>query len=258
MFRFFQNKPLLDEESIQWMFDCFAWALRNFDAKVFFIETRLVTPTNECFPGKEHSEHAKANLILQQVKRYAGMANWPLQLAGQQGGEMAVPSPPFAGPVRGQHALAPVTAGTSVVLPVSYQPELLRNPQALIANYAQRLAHYLGGTAREAPPGGEENWPHVTELLGVFMGFGLMFANTAYHVRVSSCGSCQGPAAVRINYLSQFDIAYALAIFSVLKQIPAKDVMRHLKKTLHPFFNKAVKDAIAHEAELDRLKEFQP
>ncbi|MCI0506421.1 MAG: hypothetical protein L0Z73_09970 [Gammaproteobacteria bacterium] len=257
MFNFFQTKPLLDEESIQWMFDCFGWALRNFDPRVFFDETILVTPTNECFPGKEHSEHGKANLILQQVKRYAGMANWPLQLAQQQGGEMAVPSLPFAGAAWGQHALAPVTAEASVYLPVTYQPELLRNPQALIANYAQLLAHYLGGTAREAPPGGEENWPHVTELLGVFMGFGLMFANTAYRVRVSSCGSCQGPVAERRNYLSQFDITYALAIFSVLKQIPAKEVIKHLKKTLHPFYKNALKDVTAHEAELVRLKGFQ-
>jgi len=257
MFGFFQNKPLLDEESIQWMFDCFAWALRNFDAKVFFTETTLVTPTNDCFPGEEDSELVKANLILQQVKRHAGMANWPVYLAGQQDYETAIPRLSFAEAARGQHALAPVAKESNVSLPVTYQPELLPNPQALIANYAQLLAHYLGGSARELPPGGAENWPHLTELLGVYLGFGLMFANTAYHVRVSSCGSCQGPAAERENYLSQFDITYALALFSVLKQIPNHEVLKYLKKTLRPFYKKAVKDVSGHKAELARLKEFQ-
>ena len=140
---------------------------------------------------------------------------------------------------------------------VVYQPELLRNPQALIANYAQLLAHYLGSTAQQPPPGGTDNWPHVTELLGVYLGFGLMFANTAYNVRVSSCGSCQGPTAERVNYLSQYDISYALAIFSVLKDIPNKHVTAYLKKTLHPFYKKAVKDVMGRVEALNKLKEFK-
>ncbi|WP_455207664.1 hypothetical protein [Kaarinaea lacus] len=257
MFSLFQTKPLLDEESIQWMFDCYAWALRNFDAKVFFNETILVVPNNECFPGKEESVYGRANLILQQVKRHAGMAAWPVQLVEEQDYVNAIPQLSFEGTVRGQHALAPKSVQANTSLLATYQPELLRNPQALIANYTQLLAHYLGGTTGEMPPGGAENWPHVTELLGVFMGFGLMFANTAYNVRVSSCGSCQGPAAQRTNYLSQFDITYALAIFAVLKQIPTKDVTRYLKKTLHPFYKKAVKDVMGQQEELFKLKEFQ-
>ena len=82
MFNLFQKSPLLDEASIQWMFDCYAWALRHFDAKVFFNETILVVPTNDCFPGEGDSPYAKADLILQQVKHHAGMGNWPVMMAG--------------------------------------------------------------------------------------------------------------------------------------------------------------------------------
>ena len=257
MFNLFQKSPLLDEASIQWMFDCYAWALRHFDAKVFFNETILVVPTNDCFPGEGNSPFAKADLILQQVKHHAGMGNWPLQLVEEQDYVNAVPQLAFEGAVRGQHALAPRPADANSRLLATYQLELLRNPQALIANYAQLLSHYLGGATRDLPPGGMENWPHVTELLGVFMGFGLMFANTAYQARVSSCGACQGPIIQRTNYLSQFDITYALAIFAVLKQIPNKDVTKYLKKTLHPFYKKAVKDVMGREEELQRLMGFQ-
>ncbi|WP_455221233.1 hypothetical protein [Kaarinaea lacus] len=257
MFSFFQKSPLLDDASIQWMFDCYAWALRHFDAKVFFNETILVVPTNSCFPGEGHSAYDKADLILQQVKRHAGMSNWPVQLVEERDFENTNPQLAFSGTVRGQHALAPQTSEVNARLHASYQAELLRNPQALIANYAQLLGHYLGATTHDMPPGGVENWPHVTELLGVFMGFGLMFANTAYQARVSSCGACQGPIVQRTNYLSQFDITYALAIFTVLKQIPSKEVTKYLKKTLHPFYKKAVKDVMGREEELRRLKEFQ-
>jgi len=254
MFSLFQKSPILDEASIQWMFDFYAWALRHFDADVFFNETILVTPTNDCFPGEGQSPSEKAHLILEQVKRHAGMDRWPVQLVEEDDYERTAPQLAFNGTVRGQHALAPQA---SSALHATYQPQLLRNPQALIANYAQLLGHYLGSSSHEMPPGGVENWPHVTELLGVFMGFGLMFANTAYQARVSSCGACQGPITQRTNYLSQFDITYALAIFSVLKQTPAKSVTKHLKKTLHPFYKKAVKDVAGREEELQRLKEMK-
>lgn len=257
MFSLFQKSPILDEASIQWMFDFYTWALRHFDAGVFFHETILVTPTNDCFPGEGHSPYEKAHLILEQVKLHAGMNRWPVQLVEEHEYEQTAPQLAFSGTVRGQHALAPQASGVGARLLATYQPELLRNPQALIANYAQLLGHYLGSTTHDMPPGGVENWPHVTELLGVFMGFGLMFANTAYQARVSSCGACQGPITQRTNYLSQFDITYALAIFTVLKQIPAQNVTKHLKKTLHPFYKKAVKDVLGRKEELERLKEFK-
>lgn len=262
MMSLFQSKPLLDEESIQWMLDCYSWALQNFDAGVFFNETSLVVPSNEYFSGEEESPEGKAKLILEQVKRYAGMTNWPVSMVNEQeftARNVAAEPPKMLrnGTVRGEQAIVPQLADPNDRLLVIYQPELLRNPQALIANYVQLLAHYLGSTAQQPPPGGADNWPHVTELLGVFLGFGLMFANTAYNVRVSSCGSCQGPSAERVNYLSQYDISYALAIFSVLKDIPNKQVTAYLKKALHPFYKKAVKDVMGREGALNKLREFQ-
>jgi len=262
MISLFKSKPLLDEESIQWILDCYSWALQNFDAQVFYNETILVVPSNEHFGGKDDSPEGRAKLILEQVKRHAGMANWPVFMVDEQefiASNVAVNPPKilYNGTARGEQALVPQLTESNDRLLVAYQPELLRNPQALISNYVQMLAHYLGSTAQQPPPGGSDNWPHVTELLGVFLGFGLMFANTAYNVRVSSCGSCQGPSAERINYLSQYDISYALAIFSVLKEIPNKQVTAYLKKTLHPYYKKAVKDVMGRQEALNKLKEFQ-
>ena len=260
MFSFLQNKPVLDEESIDWMFDCYAWALTNFDARVFKEETVLVVPSNEHFPGQEQTPLAKASLILDQVKRHARMAHWPLQLVDEENHVLAAaPKTLSHTSLRGEGAAAlQLEEHGSSALTVVYQPALLENPQALIANYAQILAHYLGTTANEPPPGGVENWPHVTELLAVFLGFGLMFANTAFHARVSSCGSCQRPIAQRENYLSQYDITYALAIFSALKALPNKSVTTYLKKTLHGYYKKAVKDVASRRQDMQRLGELLP
>jgi hypothetical protein len=131
---------------------------------------------------------------------------------------------------------------------------MVNHPEVLIASYAHTLAHYLGSMASEPPPGDEANWPHITEVLAVFMGFGVLFANSAYTAKVSSCGSCQGPVAERDSFLSQYDITYALAIFTVLKGVKAGEVTGHLKSSLRPYFRRCLKDLKGRGEQLARLK----
>lgn len=261
--RFLKPARLLDETSVQWMFDTFAWALRNFDARVFFDETILVTPSNEHFPGRESSAEGMANLILDKVKGYAGMQHWPCRLMDAhliEENAAQIPAPAriqIDGPVRGASGVITASVAESQQLIVSYLPESLQDPEVVIANFAHTLAHYLGTTAHEAPPGGEENWPHVTELLAVFMGFGVMMADSANTTKIRSCSSCSGPAVERENFLSQYDMTYALAIFCCLKGIPTGQVVSQLKSSLRPFFKKAVKEVGGRKAQLLALQEFR-
>lgn len=262
MFGLFDKKSLLDEDVILWMFDCYAWMLRNLNASVFYNQTRLVCPNNDFFPGEENTPEAKSQLILRQVAEHAGMQHWPVSLVDEDtylasSFVSAAPRLTAPGQVRGTGALQPALNTPEDALFVVYQPQLLRNPQALIANYAQMLGNYLGYSVAEPPPGGPENWPMLTEMIAIFMGFGLMYTNTSGNVRVSSCGSCQGPVAERVNYLSQYDAAYALAMFCSLKGIAFSDVRPFMKKTLHAFFKKALLDVESHESELKRLKEIK-
>lgn len=233
------SKPVLDEVTVQWMWDTFAWARRNFDARVFDEETILVTPSNEHFPGRENTAQGMANLIFDQVKGYAGLGHWPCRVVDAATVTSITP-PRIANATRGTNALAVANENPALVIP--YNPDHLRDPEVLIADYAYTLAVYLGAQAQELPPGGADNWPHVTELLAVFLGFGVMMANSANTTKIRSCGSCCGPAVERQNYLSQYDITYALAIFCALKNIPAGAVLPHLKSSLRPFYKQAMKD----------------
>lgn len=249
----FARKPPLDETSAGWILDAYAWALRNFDAGVFRQETILVLPSNEHFPGRVDNVHGMAQLIFAKVAEYAGMAHWPYRLVNQNACELLPPPRiQIQGALRGSTGITPATVNEANAITVTYDPNLIGNPEALIASYAHSLAHYLGSTAAEEPPGGSENWPHLTELLAVFLGFGLMFANSAYHVR-AGCGSC-GPAADRHNYLSQYDITYALALFCTLKGIPSRDCSRHLKSSLRGFFKRSIKDIEARDVALQALR----
>ena len=251
-------KACLDEETTLWLFDTFAWALRNLDARVFYDETILVTPSNEHFPGTENSAHGMANLIFNQVKEHAGLKHWPTKLINiAEGRPPKSPRIEINGALRGSKGIMPAGA-VSHQLTIAYDPNQLRAPEVLIADYAHVLAHYLSSMSKEPPPGGAENWPHITEVVAVFMGFGVMMANSANTAKIRSCGSCSGPAVERSNALSQYDITYALAIFSCLKKIPPKEVLMNLKKSLRPFYKKAAKEVMNKTEELDRIGEISP
>ena len=255
LFKLLNPKACLDEQTTLWLFDTFAWAVRNLDANVFYVETILVTPSNEHFPGTENSLHGMANLIFNQVKEHAGLKHWPTKLTNMAEGRPAeAPKIEIKGALRGSKGIMP-SGAVFHQLPIAYNPDQLRDPEVLIADYAHVLAHYLGSMSQEPPPGGVENWPHITEVVAVFMGFGLMMANSANTVKIRSCASCSGPAVERSNALSQYDITYALAIFSCLKEIPPGEVLVHLKKSLRPFYKKAAKEVMNKHEELDRIRE---
>jgi hypothetical protein len=254
MFGLIKTKPLLDEDTTHWLFDAFAWSLKNFDANVFYHESILVTPSNQHFPGRVDSPHGMAELIFEQVKSYAGMTHWPCRLVDSQ--DPLINAPPqvmIEGPLRGSKGVVSAHVDESHRLVIPYNTHQLAKPEALIANYAHLMAHYLGQLANELPPGGESFWPQATELLAVFMGFGVMVANSAYTFR-GGCGSCYNPLAERSAFLSQDEATYALAIFCALKDIPAKDVLPHLKNYLRPVFKTALKEIQHKSDELRKLK----
>lgn len=250
----FKSRPLLDDESVEWLFDLYEWALINFDADIFFRQTVLVAPSNQFFPGTADTSNDMAQLIFDKVRDYAALKHWPCRITTEQSCATQPARIAISGALRDMNGVEADNVIEEEHLMVVYDPLQVKNPEAIIASFAHTLAHYLGSMAQEMPPGGEENWPHVTEVLAVFLGFGLMFANSAFVYRNVTCGSCQPTTVNRQAWLSQYDITYALAIFAVLKNIPSGQVTKNLKKSLRPFFKKAYKDVKKHETELDKLK----
>ena len=89
-------------------------------------------------------------------------------------------------------------------------------------------------------------------MVAIFLGFGLMFANSAYTFR-GGCGSCYNASANRDAYLTEQQSVYALALFSVLKELPTNTVSANLKKHLRGYFKKAVKEILSYPADIERL-----
>jgi len=248
----FKRKPPLDETTLLWLFDVFGWSLRNFSPAVFYQQTRLVLPTNEFFPGKVDSIQGMAELVFARVAEYAGMAHWPWQVVEQSHCYLEIVMPPVGAnqAFPGARQLMPVDGQ---IMPVVYDMRHINNPEALIAGFAHRLGQYLGHTAKEPPPGGVESWPQATEVLAVYLGFGLMFANSAFVFPPGGCGSCGG-AVSRESALTQWDYTYALALFAVLKGISPRLVRSHLKKSLRGYFQRCIADVNSRRQLLERLQ----
>ena len=136
---------------------------------------------------------------------------------------------------------------------MSFNPNQLKQPAALIASYAHQMAAVLVHYSQDEVPGGAANRPQATEVIACFMGFGLMMANSAYNFR-GGCGSCHRAATDRQSMLAETDVTYALALFAELKGIPAKAVTPHLKSYLRPVYKQCVKDIRRRQDSLAALK----
>lgn len=254
-FGFFNKQAVVDPSSSEWIFNAYGWALQNFDADLFYSETLLVRPTNEFFPGTVNSVHGMAESIFDRVKVYAGVSHWPTRVLDQSVCQLIESQRvKIRGPLRGPEQIADKSIEDSQRLVIPYNPQQINNPEGMIATYAHILSHHMGQMVKSPPPGGIEYWPQATELLAVFLGFGFMFANSAYNFR-GGCSSCYNPYAQRDAYLSEAEATYALALFCMLKDIPNSDVTPHLKGHLRGIYRKSIKDISGKVQELDRLKQ---
>ncbi len=255
MFDLFKRSPVLDEPSIEWLFEVYSWVLNNFGSDVFYNEVILVTPSNEHFPGRENSVEGMAQLIFDQVRNHAGLGHWPCRLIDEANEDCELPPTELVtilGSLWGSNGAGVENSAGIARLLITYDANLIGNPEALIAAYAQQLAHHMGTMVKNEVPGGIQNWLHMTEVLAVMLGFGTMFANTALVVKKSGCGGCRS-GANRANALGESDITYAFAIFCVLKGISAGEAAPHLKSSLRALFKRAVKDVMGRQAMLSSI-----
>ena len=238
----FKSTPVVDASSQNWILDTFVWALENFELPVFKKETKLILPNNQFYPGNVSSVHEMAQSVFDKTLTYAGLQHWPIKLVAPESFQQQnLPYLEFIDVKRGISAQLNSPLETEQFIKVSYNPNQVNQPQDLVASFAQAFAMIVIVQSGKTPPGGAEFLPQAVDLVACFMGFGVMFSNTAYQFK-GGCGSCFNPYANRNVALSENDMIYCLALFSVLKLIDIKDVSPHLKSHLRAVFKKSYKE----------------
>jgi hypothetical protein len=242
MFANFLNPtPIIDESSQYWILDTFVWALENFELSIFQNDTQLILPTNDFYPGNVRSVHEMAQSVFDRTLKYASLQHWPIVLVKPEDfKQRTLPRLEFTGIKRGELVRFDVPPTPEQLIHVSYNPNQVNQPQDLVASFAQAFATIMIVQSGKTPPGGLEFIPQAVDLVASFMGFGVMFSNTAYQFK-GGCGSCFNPYANRNVALSENDMIYCLALFCVVKSLPVKSVVIHLKSHLRPTFKSAYK-----------------
>jgi hypothetical protein len=238
---------VIDEDSHQWILETFSWAINHFDREEFKNNSQLVLPNNQFYKGSVSSVHEMALSVFKQTATYAGMQQWPIVFVTPEqffASDQQIKVPPFnmINNCRGEStpftSLNDEDKGKLQEQPImlSYRENQVNQPQDLISSIVQNLANILIVQQSSLPPGGKDFIPQAVDIIACFMGFGVIFSNTAYQFR-GGCGSCNNPSANRQSALPESETIHALALFCLLKKIKPKEVKPHLKSHLRKQFS---------------------
>jgi hypothetical protein len=261
----FKTKPVIDKASEAWILDSFTWCLEQLDDSFFAEHSQLVQPTNEFYPGKSSSIEEMATSIFNNTLKYTGMSQWPLKLVkAKKFIQQPMPQLHPDSRMRGENASIKLAAQHNynhiqyslagemltptlkTSIDIAFSSEQLNQPQDMIAYLVQVQARILlnqhsANNINTAFPGGKELLPQTIDLVACFMGFGVVFANTAYQFK-GGCGSCNNQNLNRQAALPELETTYALALFCVLKGVTFSSLKKTLKKHLHKPFRQAYQE----------------
>lgn len=250
----FRKKPLLSGEDTLFQIECYKWLLSNFGGDGFYKEAHLVLPTNDYFPSAVNSNESAAQMVFEQVKRYAGMSGWPVKLKAQEEDPNIHVAPTLIVQNVEQSSLGTFSFDENNEATITYNPKIVKNPMQMVATFAHELSHYLTGTALEPPPGGWENWEFATDIGATFLGFGIFQANAAFNFSQYSSGDVVGWQTSGGGYLSQAEHSYALAIFLRLKNIQPESAFPHCSANIKGYLKLALREIDKSDV-INELKE---
>ena len=250
----FKRKSIVDADTAQWHIDNFAWLVATFGGNAAFAESVLVLPKPGFFPTDGQEGHVRALHILERVKYYCGMKDWPVDLVPDHN-PAADRSSPFsvAMPVHGKHAQGTFSVAGNAVQ-ISYVPALLAHPERLIATFAHELAHYLLATAPTSPPCEDDEHEILTDLTAAYLGFGVFMANSVFEFEAIQDGPMQGWRYGRSGYLPEQDLVFATALFIAVKKLDPSPAYQCLKPHLAQQLKRALRDLTSDTQFIDQIE----
>lgn len=170
----------------------------------------LFLPRHEHFPDPYAGTDADVQMLLQRVCVYMDLDPTVIELSIFSAQNPIHTHPLFIGS-------SPGAAGYYEDLGGRYriwiEESLLHDPLVLVATMAHELCHvHLLGHQR-IPPETEDQEP-LTDLLTVYLGFGLITANAVVRDRNLNQGAFGMWVMSRHGYLTMQDYGYALALFA--------------------------------------------
>jgi hypothetical protein len=122
---------------------------------------------------------------------------------------------------------------------IALDEALLKDPMALVAVLAHELGHMIllrpGLVKRD-----EADMEPLTDLLTVFLEFGIFTANSAFRFKQYTDYQRQGWVAGRIGYLSEEEFGYALARFAFERGEKKLEWRKHLSTNVAGYMKRSL------------------
>jgi hypothetical protein len=233
-----KSSGFLKPEEEEWQTAVWGWFLNKRGGVADLRQSPLVTPNAEFFPATAASGHERALAIFASVKQHARLADWPCELIEQppRPGHYAADGAPQIFEERDPAGTLSLEGDTATI---SYDPELVGNPMKLIATFSHQLGAYVLSTLADPPPGGQDMQGRASDLIAVYLGFGVFGANAALNLPSSVDAFSQSWRTARHGYLTEPMWCYALAIFFALRGEDIERAKPFLKDHLFSDLRKA-------------------
>lgn len=244
---FFKPKRFLAAEDEEWHLETWIWFLKHFGGLERLRKSPLVTASRDFFSPTDATGHARAEHIFDCVKKHARMENWPCTLLPQpESSPMRVGELLALKPLSGSRPLGTFGVENGGEVVITYDPAKTAEPLTLVATFAHELAHYRLAAVDDAIPGDEEMHEYATDMMTVFLGFGLFGANRAFNFSQHGGTYSQGWQTSGAGYLRERDWVFALAVFLNLREQPAFALNGLLKPHLYSDLKAAAKYLATH------------
>lgn len=260
--RAWQQPPLLAAREAGWILDAHRWFLTHLGDAEHAVRTRLVEPVDAEFfadPAATAGELERARLLFEACKQHAGLADWDCVLEAREAAQVDRFAPNlWAFSSDGEPAgtyRAPDDPEDPDALPtIGYDPQLVAQPEVLVATFAHELAHGLLDGVDEEPPGGEDFEEPMTDLAAVFLGFGIFLCNAAFDFEQDFDGQWASWRTTTHGYLPEDTLAFALALFLRVHAVDPEKALRHLDPSPRRYLREALEQLDSIPEEVAGLK----
>lgn len=219
---------VIDPETKQWIDARASWLVGEFGRRRF-LECTIVLPTAEFFPGDYSRTEDGPRRLLDQVCYYMQIDPARVELALYVNNRDLVGDAPVGTfqPWEDRYL-------------ISVEASQLADPLATAATMAHELGHvHLLGDGRISPDA-DDHEP-LTDLLTVFMGLGVITANSAFSDSNWQGAGMEGWRISRQGYFTMPMFGYALAVFAELRGEEWPAWSKHLRLDVRHAFKRTLK-----------------
>jgi hypothetical protein len=242
----FSAKLPLDEEERQWVDEGFR-RLEKMLGHTRLLEAKVILPTPEYFPDAYDHTDAGADALFQRVCGYMHVDRSGIQLEvfPDETEELRSILPYWRGDSGGCAGFfshdptiesTPTADGARML--VALRSTQLKDPLSLVATMAHELGHVILLGGRLISPKTPDHEP-LTDLLTVFLGFGVFTSNAARRFKQFQDERSYGWSMNRLGYLPEEMYGYALAKFAAARSEEKPRWVQHLSTNVRAYFRRS-------------------